>query len=139
MTFQNNDEAVVSPPSANVIRRYLSNSFSIADIFARALKGWTFGLAGLILGSLAGIYVVWTTPPNYTVSIGLLPMESSGSDLNESAGALGALAGLTGLNSGPVPKYTRFMAALNATGVAEIMDRDHDMVCRTFSDCDIKT
>ena len=139
MISQYNDEPVVTPPSANVIRRYLSNSISIADIFERALKSWAYGLAGLILGSLAGIYVIWTTPPNYTVSIGLLPMESSGSDLNESGGALGALAGLTGLNSGPVPKYTRFMAALNATGVAEIMNRDHDMICRTFSDCDVKT
>ncbi len=139
MISENIDEPVVAPSSANVITRYLSKSLSIADIFERARKTWAYGLAGLILGSLAGIYVVWTTPPNYSVSIGLLPMESSGSDLSESAGALGALAGLTGLSSGPVPKYTRFMAALNTTGVAEIMNRDHDMICRTFSDCDIKT
>jgi hypothetical protein len=44
------------------------------------------------------------------------------------------------MGGGPVPKFTRFVASLNATGVAKIMDQKYDMVCLTFSPrCDIKT
>jgi hypothetical protein len=124
---------------ANFLRR----SFSIADVVRRGLRGWLYGLIGLVAGLAFGVYSVWITPPSYSVTIGLLPTDS-GADVSvgtdAGGGTLGALAGLLGMGGGPVPKFTRFVASLTSTGVAKIMDEKYDMVCRTFAgDCDIKT
>jgi hypothetical protein len=139
VTLDYDGEPLVPPPASNVIRQYLRRSFSVADLFKRAFRGWTLGLFGLVLGFMVGLYSIWSTPPRYYVSIGLLPTETAGSDIGES-GALGALAGLVGLSSGPVPKFTRFVSSLYATGVAELMDKKYDMICRSYSGyCDRKT
>ena len=139
VTLDYDSEPLVPPPASNVIKRYLQRSFSMADLFKRAFKGWSFALLGLALGVLVGLYSAWTTPPRYYVTVGLLPVDSSGADIGESS-ALGALAGLVGFSSGPVPKFTRFVSSLYATGVANLMDRKYDMICRTFKgNCDIAT
>lgn len=142
MTVDYDGEQAAPAPASAVIAGFLRRSFSIAEIFKRALRGWLFGAIGLVLGLVFGIYSVWITPPSYVVTIGLLPVDSTGGDINiggDTGGALGALAGLIGIGGGPVPKFTRFVASLYSSGVAKIMDRDHDMVCLTFGACDPKT
>ncbi len=142
MTIDYNGEQAAPPPASAVIAQFLRRSFSVADIFKRALRGWLFGLIGLVAGFFFGIYSIWTTPPTYSVAIGLLPTDSNGdvSIGGDSGGALSALAGLVGMGGGPIPKFTRFVASLTATSVAKIMDEKYDMICITFKgDCDIKT
>jgi hypothetical protein len=141
VTVDYDGEQAAPEPVSAVIAKFLRRSFSVADLFSRAFRGWVFGLVGLMIGLTFGVYTIWTTPPSYSVTIGLLPTDSGGGDIlsSDSGSALGALAGLIGISGQPVPKFTRFVASLYATGVAKMMDKDHDMVCRTFSDCDIKT
>jgi hypothetical protein len=105
------------------------------------MRGWLFGLIGLALGFVFGVYSIWSTPPTYSVTIGLLPTDSTNDvSLGGGGGALASLAGLIGMSGGPVPKFTRFVASLHSTGVAKIMEQKYDMVCRTFSsDCNVKT
>jgi hypothetical protein len=140
VTVDYDGEQAAPEPASAVIARFLRRSFSIADIAKRAVRGWLFGLIGLVLGLVFGIYSIWVTPPTYTVTIGVLPVDSTGdvSIGSESGGALSALAGLVGMSGGPVPKFTRFVSSLYATNVATIMDKKYDMICRSFS-CDIKT
>jgi hypothetical protein len=140
VTVDYDGEQAAPEPASAVIGRFLRRSFSIADAVKGALRGWQFGLIGMVLGAVLGIYSIWVTPPTYTVSIGLLPTDGSGdvSVGDSSGGALSALAGLVGMGGGPVPKFTRFVASLNATSVAKIMDQKYDMVCRTF-ECNPKT
>jgi hypothetical protein len=140
VTVDYDGEQAAPEPASAVIAKFLRRSFSVGDVVKGALRGWLYGVIGLVLGATFGVYSIWTTPPSYSVSIGLLPTEGSGdvSVGDNSGGALSALAGLVGMGGGPVPKFTRFVASLNATGVAKIMDQKYDMVCRTFS-CDPKT
>jgi hypothetical protein len=140
VTVDYDGEQAAPEPASVVIGRFLHRSFSVADIVKRAVRGWLFGLIGLVLGLVFGIYSIWATPPTYTVTIGVLPVDSAGdvSIGSESGGALSALAGLVGMSGGPVPKFTRFVSSLYATNVAVIMDKKNDMVCRTFN-CDLKT
>jgi hypothetical protein len=140
VTVDYDGEQIAPEPASAVIARFLRRSFSIADIARRAIRGWLFGLIGLVLGLVFGVYMIWATPPTYTVTIGLLPVDSSGdvSIGSEGSSALSALAGLVGMSGGPVPKFTRFVSSLYATNVATIMDKKYDMVCRSFN-CDVKT
>ena len=139
VTVDYDGEQAAPEPASAVIAGFLNRSFSIADAVKGALRGWVFGLIGMVLGAIFGVYSIWATPPTYTVSIGLLPTEGSGDvSVGDSGGALTALAGLVGMGGGPVPKFTRFVASLNATAVAKIMDQKYDMVCFTFR-CDRKT
>ena len=140
VTVDYDGEQAAPEPASAVIAGFLRRSFSIAEVLKGALRGWLFGVIGLVLGATFGIYSIWATPPSYTVSIGLLPTEGSGdvSVGDNGGGALSALAGLVGMGGGPVPKFTRFVASLNSTSVAKIMDQKYDMVCRTFA-CDPKT
>jgi len=138
VTVDYDGEQAAPEPASAVIASFLNRSFSIADTLKGALRGWLFGLIGLVLGAIFGIYSVWATPPTYTVSIGLLPTEGSGDVSVGDGGALSTLAGLVGMGGGSVPKFTRFVASLNATAVAKIMDQKYDMVCLTFH-CDQKT
>jgi hypothetical protein len=141
VTVDYDGEQAAPEPVSTVIARYLRRSFSLADIAKRAAKGWLFGLIGLALGLVAGVYGIWVTPPTYTVAIGLLPVDSAGDiSIGGDNSALGAFAGLLGMGGGPVPKFTRFVSSLNATNVAIIMDKKYDMVCRTYAgSCDRKT
>jgi hypothetical protein len=141
VTVDYNGEQAAPAPASDVIAKFLRGSFSVADVIRRAMHGWLFGLIGLALGLAFGVHSVWATPVTYSVSIGLLPTDSAGDiSVGDSAGGgtLGALAGLLGMGGGPVPKFTRFVASLNATRVAKIMDQKYDMVCLTFRDCDPK-
>jgi len=139
VTVDYDGEQAAPEPASAVIGRFLRRSFSIADAIKGALRGWLFGLIGMVLGAVFGVYSIWATPPTYTVSIGLLPTDGSGDvSVGDSGGALSALAGLVGMGGGPVPKFTRFVASLNATAVAKIMDQKYDMVCLTFN-CDRKS
>ena len=141
VTVDYGGEQAAPEPASAVMAGFLRRSFSVADVVKRAVRGWLFGLIGLVAGICFGFYSIWTTPPTYSVSIGLLPTDSSG-DVNLQGGGgtgLAALAGLVGMGGGPVPKFTRFVASLNSTSVAKIMDKKYDMVCRTYAgDCDIK-
>jgi hypothetical protein len=140
VTVDYDGEQIAPEPASAVIASFLRRSFSIADIARRAIRGWLFGLIGLVLGLVFGVYSIWATPPTYTVTIGVLPVDSAGdvSIGGDTGGALSALAGLVGMSGGPVPKFTRFVSSLYATNVATIMDKKYDMVCRSFS-CDVKT
>lgn len=142
MTVDYDGEQAAPEPVSAVMARFLRKSFSVADIVKRALRGWLFGLIGLVLGIVFGIFSIWATPPTYTVSIGLLPVDST-NDVSIGGGGgetLNALAGLIGMSGGPVPKFTRFVASLHSTGVARIMEQQYDMVCRTYEgDCNRKT
>ena len=139
VTVDYDGEQAAPEPASAVIARFLRRSFSIADIAKRAIRGWLFGLIGLVLGLAFGVYSIWTTPPTYTVTIGVLPVDSTGDvAIGDSGGALSALAGLIGMSGGPVPKFTRFVSSLYATNVATIMDKKYDMVCLTFH-CNLKT
>jgi hypothetical protein len=138
VTVDYDGEQAAPEPASAVIARFLRRSFSIADVAKRAMRGWLFGLIGLVLGLVFGVYSVWATAPTYTVTIGVLPVDSSGDVFNADSGALSALAGLVGMSGGPVPRFTRFVSSLYATNVAVIMDKKYDMVCRTFN-CDLKT
>jgi len=139
VTVDYDGEQAAPEPASAVIASFLRRSFSIADAVKGALRGWLFGLIGMVLGAIFGVYSIWSTPPTYTVSIGLLPTEGSGDvSVGDSGGALSALAGLVGMGGGSVPKFTRFVTSLTATAVAKIMDQKYDMVCITFG-CDRKT
>src|SRR6185312_4626630 len=123
------DRAAPEPASA-VMANFLRRSFSVADVVRRALRGWLFGVLGIVAGFFFGVYSIWATPVTYSVSIGLLPTDSNGDVSLEGGGGgsgLAALAGLIGMGGGPVPKFTRFVASLNATSVAKIMDEKYDM------------
>ena len=77
MTVDYDGEQAAPEPVSAVIARFLRKSFSIADVSKRALRGWLFGVIGLALGLLFGIYSIWVTPPTYNVTIGLLPTEAA--------------------------------------------------------------
>jgi hypothetical protein len=141
VTVDYGGEQAAPEPASAVMASFLRRSFSIADLIKRFIRAWFFGLIGLVMGLCFGIYMVWTTPPSYSVSIGLLPTDSTGDvSLDGGGSGLAALAGLIGSGSGPVPKFTRFVASLNSTSVAKIMNEKYDMVCRTYrGDCDPET
>src|ERR1700760_2710292 len=96
VTVDYDGEQAAPEPASAVIGRFLRRSFSIADAVKGALRGWLFGVFGLVLGATFGVYSIWTTAPSYEVSIGLLPTEGSGdvSVGDNGGGALSALAGL---------------------------------------------
>ena len=142
VTVDYDGEQAAPEPVSAVIARFLKKSFSIAEISKRALRGWLFGVIGLVLGLTFGIYMIWVTPPTYNVTIGLLPTDSTNDVVIGGGGGdtLNALAGLIGMGGGPVPKFARFVASLQSTSVAKVMDQQYDMVCRTYAAyCDRKT
>jgi hypothetical protein len=141
VTVDYDGEQAAPEPASAVIARFLRKSFSVADVSKRAIRGWLFGVIGLALGLIFGIYSIWVTPPTYNVTIGLLPTDSA-NDIDAGGGGstLNALAGLIGMGGGPVPKFNRFVVSLHSTSVAKIMDQKYDMVCRTYMGaCNPKT
>lgn len=137
-TFDYEGESAVPPPVSATVKTYLRKSISLSDILSRLLRGWFFSLIGALAGVLIGIFVVWITPPVYTVTVTLLPLEAGSADLAGGSGiGLDVLSGLLG-SSGPVPKFTRFVASLYSTGVAMAMDRRFDALCTAFN-CNRKT
>ena len=69
------------------------------------------------------------------MTITLLPLDAGSADLSSGGGiGLDVLSGLLG-TSGPVPKFTRFVASFNSTGLARAMDRRYDSVCTGLFNC----
>jgi hypothetical protein len=137
-TADYNGNDVIPPPISETVQKYLRQSISLADVLKRIAQGWTMAAAGAALGVVVGLYVVWITPPTYTVTVTLRPLEDGSADLTGGGGTgLAALAGLLG-SSGPVPKFTRFVAAFYTTSFAEYFDKRFDVICQPPS-CDPKT
>ena len=137
-TFDYEGESAVPQPVSKTVQSYLRKSISLSDILGRLFRGWFFSLIGALLGVVIGVLVVWITPPSYTVTVTLLPLDAGSADLTGGGGTgFDVLAGLLGA-SGPVPKFTRFVASLYSTGLATAMDRRYDAVCTAFS-CNRKT
>jgi hypothetical protein len=135
-TYDYGGESAAPPPVSDAVAKYLRKSISLSDILRRLFRGWFFALLGGFLGILVGVYVIWITPPSYSVSVTLLPLDAGSADLT-GGGGLSVLTDLLG-SSGPVPKFTRFVASFNSTRLAAAMDRRYDAVCETFN-CDKKT
>lgn len=145
MTFDYGDQAdysserLVPPPIWDSIKPHLKGWLSRRDAARRASKGRFLAGLGLVLGFLVGVNALWTSKPPTFATVTLLPTEDSGFYLG-TENRLKMLAGLSGLPSGPVPKFTRFVSSLYTTGVAELMDRKYDMICRTYAgNCDRTT
>lgn len=137
-TFDYEGESAAPRPVSQTVGNYLRKSISLSEILGRLFRGWFFALIGALLGVLIGIFTIWTTPPSYTVTITLLPLDAGSADIAGGGGVgLNVLAGLLG-SSGPVPKFTRFVASLYSTGLASAMDRRYDAVCTAFN-CNKKT
>ena len=136
--FDFDGESAVPPPIPEAVRKFLGHSISLADILRRLLKGWLFAMLGALLGAIMGIYLIWTTPPIYTVQVTLLPLEAGQSDLSGGGGVgISVLTSILG-SSGPVSKFTRFVASFYSTGMAKYMDKRYDYVCKIYN-CDPKT
>jgi hypothetical protein len=138
-TLDYDGESATPRPVSETVEKYLRKSISLSDIMGRLLRGWHFALLGAVLGVVIGVYAIWTTPPSYTISLTLLPLEAGSADLTGGGGVgLSAIAGMLGSN-GPIPKFTRFVASLSSVGVAEAMDKKYDMICRSSGNCNKKT
>ena len=137
-TYDYGGESAAPHPVSETVAKYLHRSISLSDILRRLFHGWFFALIGGLLGVALGVLVIWSTPPSYTVTITLLPLDAGSADLSSGGGiGLDVLSGLLG-SSGPVPKFTRFVASFNSTGLARALDRRYDSVCIVFS-CNRKT
>lgn len=131
-------EVAVPPPIPETVRRFLGRSISVSDILRRLLKGWIFAILGAAIGAGMGIYLIWVTPPMYTVQVTMLPLEAGTTDLTGGGGTgLSILSSLLG-SSGPISKFTRFVASIYTTGMASYMDKRFDTVCWIYH-CDPKT
>lgn len=129
---------VIPTPVSETVQKYLRQSISLADILKRVLQGWALIVAGVLLGAVIGLYVVWITPPTYTVTVTLRPLEEGSADPTSGGGTgLAALAGLLG-TSGPVPKFTRFVAAFYTISFADYLDKRYHVICQ-LPDCNPKT
>jgi hypothetical protein len=138
-TLDYDGESAAPRPVSQTVEKYLRKSISLSDILGRLLRSWHMTFLGAVLGAVVGVYAIWTTPPSYTISLTLLPLESGSADMSGGGGSgLGAIAGMLGSN-GPIPKFTRFVASLYSVGVAQAMDKKYDMVCRTYGSCDKAT
>jgi hypothetical protein len=74
----------------------------------------------------------------YTVQVTMLPLEAGTTDLTGGGGTgLSILSSLLG-SSGPISKFTRFVASIYTTGLSEYLDKKYDMVCWVYH-CDPKT
>jgi hypothetical protein len=134
--------AVPRAPSA-VLRDFIKQSISLADLAGIVWAGRVVVAASFVLGLLYGSYTAWRGGPAFIASVSVMPSQTD----NETGGSggggtLGLLAGLTGGSgsAASVPKYTQFMSALSSTSVAQRLDSRYGLVCRIFSDqCDQTT
>ena len=137
-TFDYQGESAAPQPVSETVEKYLKKSISLSDVVVRLMRGWLLALIGAVIGVAIGIYVVWITPPSYTVTVTLLPLDAGSADTSGGGGlGLQVLGSILGSN-GPVPKFTRFVSSLYSTGLASAMDRKYDTVCEVFH-CDAKT
>ena len=133
------DEAQSRAPTA-VIREFLRNSISIADVTGQIWSGRLIVVAALVCGLFYGLYQAHRAGPLYLASVEVLPAEGDGGS-SGGGGAIGMLASLAGGSSGgAVPKFTQFQIAIGSVGVAQMLDTKYDMVCVLYRGrCDRKT
>ena len=136
------DEAQSRAPTA-VIREYLRNSISIADVTAQIWSGRLIVVAALVFGLFYGLYQAHRAGPLYMASVEVLPADSDGggSGGGSSGGAIGLLSSLAGGGGGgAVSKFVQFQFAVGSVGVAQMLDTKYDMVCVLYRGrCDRKT
>ena len=122
---------------SGIFAEYLRRSISISYLVGLVLSAPWLVIAATIVGLFYGIYTVHRDGPSYTATIRIAPAETDNS-LSGIGGAGGLLAGLSsGGAAVALPKFTQFMLAKASVGVAEDLDRKHDMLCRVFkSECD---
>lgn len=136
------DEAQSRAPTA-VIRDFLRNSISLADVTAQIWSGRLIVIAMLVLGLFYGLYQAHRAGPLYMASVEVLPADSDGGGGGGgSSGAIGLLSSLAGggAGGGAVPKFTQFQFAIGSVGVAQMLDKKYDMVCVMYRGrCDRKT
>ena len=123
------DEAQPRAPTA-AIREFLRNSISLADVAHQLWSGRLVVAAALVFGLLYGLYQAHRAGPLYSASVSVMPAQSD-TDVGGGGGAIGMLASLAGGggSSSQVPKFTQFLFTIGSVGVAQRLDRDHDMVC----------
>src|SRR5581483_10696753 len=85
-TYDYGGESAAPRPVSGTVQKYLRGSISLSDILVRLFRGWYFALIGGLLGVLIGVLVIWATPPSYTVSITLLPLDAGSTDLSGGGG-----------------------------------------------------
>ena len=141
MTIEYEMATPAARPMSSTIANFLRGSVSMSDLFRRVLREWIFVVVGTILGFLYGLHAVYVTPISYLASMSLLPADSNGGGIsNGDPSGLGLLGALAGINTGSVPKFTRFVAALNTDGMATLLDKRYDMLCRIYRGrCDMET
>ena len=134
------DEAQSRAPTA-VIREFLRNSISIADVTHQIWSGRLIVVAALVFGLFYGLYQAHRAGPLYMASVEVLPADSDGGGSGGSGGgAIGLLSSLAGGSGGAVPKFTQFQFAIGSVGVAQMLDTKYDMVCVMYRGrCDRKT
>lgn len=135
------DEAQSRAPTA-VIRDFLRNSISIADVTAQIWSGRLIVVAALVFGLFYGLYQAHRAGPLYMASVEILPAESDSGGGGGGSGAIGLLSSLAGggAGGGAIPKFTQFQFAISSVGVAQMLDKKYDMVCVMYRGrCDRKT
>lgn len=123
------DEAQSRAPTA-AIREFLRNSISLADVTRQLWSGRLVIVAALVFGLVYGLYQAHRAGPLYRAIVSVMPAQTD-TDVGGGGGAIGMLASLAGGGGGgsQVPKFTQFLFTIGSVGVAQRLDRDHDMVC----------
>jgi hypothetical protein len=119
--------------------RYWQASISLSEITRRLIARWRMIIAVTAIATLIGIATVWMRGPTYIAAMDLLPSEAdlTGSNNIPGNGALGLIAGLSGLQANSVPKFVQFQSALSSPDVARILDQKFNLVCRVYKgECD---
>jgi hypothetical protein len=129
------EEEPTSPGPTDVIAAYLRRSISLSNIAAEIWAGKWIIAGMVVIGLLYGAYVVHGNGASYTATMLISPAETDNS--GGLVGASSLLAGLGGGGATAVPKFTQFLAATGAVGVAKMLDQRYGMLCRVYSgDCD---
>ena len=138
MTIDDDKTAQYRAPTS-AIAAYLRRSISLSDIAAEILRGRWIVVASTVIATLYGAYDVNSKGAQYVAVIQVAPAETDTS--GSLSGASGLLSGLMGGGSGAtVPKFSQFLNGLGSVGVAEMMDKNYDMVCQIYrGQCDLKT
>ena len=131
------NEIETRAPTA-VIREFLRNSISIADVTRQLWSGRLIVVAALALGLLYGLYQAHRAGPQYIAAMEILPAESG--DSGGGGGAIGMLASLAGGEGGQIPRFTQFQLSLGSVGVAQVLNTKYDALCIIYQGvCDLKT